>query len=276
MTKYKGLMLGLIIISFFIVVGLFAPLLSSHDPAAIYTDFLRLPPFWNEGGTHQFPLGTDDLGRDILSRLLFGTRISLIVGASVVAISLTFGTFLGLISGYFKGTVDTIIMGVIDVLMSFPSILLAILVISILGPGLANAVMAVAIVGIPNFTRIVRSSVMVEKNKDYHLAAVSYGASSGRIIFKEIIPNIMAPLIVQSTLGFSEAILSVAALGFLGLGAQPPLPEWGIMLSDARPFIESNPWMVTLPGLCIFVVLLGFNLMGDGLRDYFDPKLKRF
>ena len=276
MKRYKGLMLGLIIISFFIVLGLFAPLLSSHDPGEIYTDFFRLPPFWNEGGTHQFLLGTDDLGRDILSRLLYGTRISLIVGASVVAISLTFGTFLGLISGYFKGTVDTIVMGVIDVLMSFPSILLAILVISILGPGLANAVMAVAIVGIPNFTRIVRSSVMVEKNKDYHLAAVSYGASSGRIIFKEIVPNIMAPLIVQSTLGFSEAILSVAALGFLGLGAQPPLPEWGIMLSDASPFIESNPWMVTFPGLCIFVVLLGFNLMGDGLRDYFDPKLKRF
>lgn len=276
MKKYKGLMLGLIIISFFILLGLFAPLLSSHDPGAIYTDFLRLPPFWNEGGTARFPLGTDDLGRDILSRLLYGTRISLIVGASVVAISLTFGTILGLISGYFKGTIDTIIMGVIDVLMSFPSILLAILVISILGPGLTNAVMAVAIVGIPNFTRIVRSSVLVEKNKDYHLAAISYGASSGRIIFKEIVPNIMAPLIVQSTLGFSEAILSVAALGFLGLGAQPPLPEWGIMLSDARPFIESNPWMVTLPGLCIFAVLLGFNLMGDGLRDYFDPKLKRF
>jgi peptide/nickel transport system permease protein/dipeptide transport system permease protein len=276
MKKYKGLVLGLIIILFFILLALFAPLLSSHDPGAIYTDFLRIPPFWNEAGTSQFPLGTDDLGRDILSRLLYGTRISLIVGASVVAISLTFGTILGLISGYFKGTVDTIIMGVIDVLMSFPSILLAILVISILGPGLANAVMAVAIVGIPNFTRIVRSSVLVEKNKDYHLAAVSYGASSGRIIFKEIVPNIMAPLIVQSTLGFSEAILSVAALGFLGLGAQPPLPEWGIMLSDARPFIESNPWMVTLPGLCIFAVLLGFNLLGDGLRDYFDPKLKRF
>jgi len=166
-------------------------------------------------------------------------------------------------------------MGVIDVLMSFPSILLAILVISILGPGLPNAVMAVAIVGIPNFTRVVRSSVMVEINKDYHLAAVSSGAGSTRIIFKEIFPNILAPLIVQGTLGFSEAILNVAALGFLGLGAQPPLPEWGIMLSDARPFIESDPWMVTLPGLCIFLVLLGFNLMGDGLRDFFDPKLKR-
>jgi len=275
MLKFKGLVLGLTIISFFIFLGLFAPLFSSHDPGAIYTEFLRLPPFWDPGSLAQFPLGTDDLGRDILSRLLFGTRISLLVGALVVAISLTFGTILGLLSGYFKGTIDTVIMGVIDVLMSFPSILLAILVISILGPGLNNAVLAVAVVGIPNFTRIIRSSVMVEKNKDYHLAAVSCGAGPGRIIFKEIFPNILAPLIVQGTLGFSEAILNVAALGFLGLGAQPPQPEWGIMLSDSRPFIESNPWMVTLPGLCIFSVLLGFNLMGDGLRDYFDPKLKR-
>ncbi|RLA63553.1 MAG: ABC transporter permease [Epsilonproteobacteria bacterium] len=271
MIKYRGLSLGLFIIFIFVLLAIFAPIISSHDPSSIYTDFLRISPFQEKG----FLLGTDDLGRDILSRLLFGSRISLLVGASVVAISLTCGTTLGLLSGYFRGTVDTIIMGVIDVLMSFPSILLAILVISILGPGLNNAMMAVAIVGIPNFTRIVRSSVMVEKNKDYHLAAVSSGASSGRIIFKEIFPNILAPLIVQATLGFSEAILSVAALGFLGLGAQPPLPEWGIMLSDARPFIESNPSMVTLPGLCIFFVLLGFNLMGDGLRDYFDPKLKR-
>jgi len=275
MFKFKGLIIGLFIICVFILLAIFAPLLSSHDPGAIYTEFLRVPPYWSAQGIRSFLLGTDDLGRDILSRLLFGTRISLLVGLSVVTISLSCGTILGLLSGYFKGTMDTIIMGVIDVLMSFPSILLAILVISILGPGLPNAVMAVAIVGIPNFTRVVRSSVMVEINKDYHLAAVSSGAGSTRIIFKEIFPNILAPLIVQGTLGFSEAILNVAALGFLGLGAQPPLPEWGIMLSDARPFIESDPWMVTLPGLCIFLVLLGFNLMGDGLRDFFDPKLKR-
>jgi len=167
----------------------------------------------------------------------------------------------------FRSNIDNIIMGIVDILMAFPSILLAIVVISILGPGLNNAILASAIVAIPNFTRLVRSQVMVEKNKDYHLAAISTGASSKLIIFKEIFPNIVSPLIVQTTLGFSEAILNTAALGFLGLGAQPPLPEWVIMLSDARPFIVSSPWLVTIPGLCIFLVLLGFNLLGDGLRE---------
>jgi peptide/nickel transport system permease protein/dipeptide transport system permease protein len=275
MLKNKSLIIGLIIVAFFVFLGVFAPLISPHDPNFLYDKFLRLPPLWYEQGNRLFLLGTDDLGRDILSRLLYGARISMLVGICVVIISLGVGTFLGLISGYFKGQIDTFIMGLMDILMSFPSILLSILVISILGPGLFNAVIAVAIMGIPGFCRLVRSCILVEKSKDYHLAALSFGASDRRIIFKELLPNIQAPLIVQGTLSFSEAILSVAALGFLGLGARPPLPEWGIMLADARPYIESNPWMVSLPGICIFLSLLGFNLLGDGLRDYFDPKLKR-
>lgn len=273
--KYKGASIGLFFILIFLLIAIFAPLLSPHDPKELFTDVLRLPPFWNVGGSSKFLLGTDDVGRDILSRLIYGTRISMSIGATVVLISLTIGTLLGLFAGYYGKWVDKVIMGLIDIIMSFPSILLAIIVVSVLGPGINNAIVAVSIVSIPSFTRIVRSSVLIEKNKEYVSASISFGASNQRIIFKEILPNCLAPLIVQATLGFSDGILNTAALGFLGLGAQPPLPEWGIMLSDARAFIESSPWMVTFPGLCILVVVLGFNLFGDGVRDALDPRLKK-
>ena len=275
MLKNKGMVIGVFIVSIFFLIGIFAPWIANHDPSNIYPELYKIPPIWKENGMANFYLGTDDLGRDFFSRLVYGARISILIGLTVIFISMSIGTLLGLIAGYFQKSVDNIIMGFIDILMAFPSILLAILVISILGPGLQNAILASAVVSIPNFTRLVRSQVMVEKNKDYHLAAVSTGATSNLIIFKEILPNILSPLIVQTTLGFSEAILNTAALGFLGLGAQPPLPEWGIMLSDARPFMVSCPWLVTFPGLCIFLILLGFNLLGDGLRDHLDPKLRR-
>lgn len=273
--KYKGASIGLFFIFIFLLIAIFAPLLAPHDPKILFTDALRLPPIWNDGGSANFLLGTDDVGRDILSRLIFGTRISMSIGATVVIISLTIGTLLGLFAGYYGKWVDRIIMALVDIIMSFPSILLAIIVVSVLGPGINNAIFAVSIVSIPSFTRIVRSSVMAEMNREYVSASISFGASNSRIIFKEILPNCLAPLIVQATLGFSDGILNTAALGFLGLGAQPPLPEWGIMLSDARAFIESSPWMVTFPGLCILVVVLGFNLFGDGLRDALDPRLKK-
>lgn len=272
---HRGASFGLIIIFIFIFLAVFAPLVSSHGPSEQFTDSLRLPPFWHQNGNSLFILGTDDVGRDIFSRLLYGARVSLLIGISVVLMALIFGTLLGLFAGYFGGFIDRIIMGFVDIIMSFPSILLAIIVVSVLGPGITNAVIAVSIVSIPSFVRIVRSSVLIEKKKDYVQAAISFGAGPYRIIFKEILPNSTAPLIVQSTLGISDGILNTAALGFLGLGAQPPLSEWGIMLADARPFIESNPSMVTLPGLCILVVVLGFNLFGDGLRDALDPKLKK-
>ncbi len=274
LKKNKSAAIGLLVIFFFLIMAFIMPFFIENDPKAIFENALRLPPAWMENGNNQFLLGTDDVGRDLLSRLVYGSRISLMIGFLVVLVSMTIGTFLGLISGYFEGKVDKFIMGIVDIIMSFPSILLAIIVVAVLGPGITNAILAVSVVSIPSFTRIVRSSVLVEKNKEYVQAAISFGANDFRILFKEILPNCMAPLIVQATLCFSDGILNTAALGFLGLGAQPPLPEWGMMLSDARAYIESAPWMVTLPGLCILTLVLGFNLFGDGLRDLLDPKLK--
>lgn len=273
--KNRGAIIGLSFILFFVLVSIFAPFITPYEPAIIHDGVLRLPPFWVEGGSTQYLLGTDDVGRDILSRLIYGARVSMLIGFFVVIISLSIGTVLGLFSGYYGGKVDWAIMRGVDILMALPSILLAIVVVSIMGPGLENAIIAVAIVAVPGFTRIVRASVLAEKKKQYVQASKTFGASSIRIMFKEILPNCMAPLIVQGTLGFSDGILNAAALGFLGLGAQPPLAEWGIMLSDSRAFIESSPWMVTLPGLCILFSVLGFNLFGDGLRDALDPRLKK-
>ena len=273
--RNKGALIGIIFIISFIVLGIGAPLLAPHDPTTIYQDALRLPPAWVEGGTSKFPLGTDDVGRDIVSRLVYGARVSLGIGMAVVLISLTFGTFLGLTAGYFGGRIDWVIMRFTDILMTLPSILLAIVIVSILGPGIKNTIMAVAIVAIPGFTRIVRASAMAETKKQYVQAAKSFGMSDFRIMFFEILPNCMPALIIRATLGLSDGILDAAGLGFLGLGAQPPIPEWGVMLSDAAPYIESSPYMVTMPGICILIVVLGFNLFGDGLRDASDPRLKR-
>lgn len=274
-SKNKGAVLGLLLIIFFILVAVFAPLLAPHSPSELFEGALRIGPAWTDSAKDGFLLGTDDVGRDTLSRLIYGTRISMTVGFFVVLVAMSIGVTLGLFAGYFGGWTDRIIMRLIDIIMAFPSILLAIVVVSVMGPGMQNAILAVAIVAIPNFTRIVRASVMAEKNKQYVMASQTFGASHFRIMFLEILPNCLAPLIVQATLGFSDGILNVAALGFLGLGAQPPLPEWGIMLSDSRAFIESSPWMVTLPGLCILFSVLSFNLFGDGLRDALDPRLKK-
>jgi len=271
----RGALFGLIFICFFIFLALFGPFLSPHDPSQLFDNALRLPPSFLEGGNSNFLLGTDDVGRDILSRLIYGARISMAVGFSVVFLSATVGTVLGLFAGYFGNKVDYWIMRLVDILMAFPSILLAIVVVSVMGPGLSNAVIAVAIVACPGFIRIVRASVMAERKKQYIMASQTFGAHPLRIMFLEVLPNCMAPLIVQISLGFSDGILNAAALGFLGLGAQPPTPEWGTMLADSRAFITTSPWMVTLPGLCILIVVLGFNLLGDGLRDALDPRLKK-
>lgn len=264
--------MGLIVA--FVIVAILAPFFAPHSPSQLFSGFLRLPPIWAESGITTYPLGTDDVGRDILSRLIYGARVSMSIGLAVVFLSMLIGTLLGLFAGFYGGWIDRIVMRITDIIMALPSILLAIVVVSVLGPGLKNAVIAVSIVAIPSFVRIVRASVMAEKEKEYVQASKSLGASNFRTIFKEVLPNCMAPLIVQATLGFSDGILNAAALGFLGLGAQAPTPEWGIMLADSRAFIESSPWMVTLPGLCILVVVLGFNLFGDGLRDALDPRLK--
>jgi len=274
-SKNKGAVGGLALILTFILIALLAPLLAPHSPSEIFGDALRVGPTWAENGREGFFFGTDDVGRDILSRLIYGARVSMSVGFMVVFVAMLIGVNLGLVSGYFGGWIDRVIMRCTDILMSLPSILLAIVVVAILGPGLNNTVLAVAVVAVPSFVRIVRASVIAEKNKQYVMASQTFGASSLRIMYLEILPNCLAPLIVQGTLGFSDGILNAAALGFLGLGAQPPTPEWGTMLSDARAFIESSPWMVTLPGLCILFSVLGFNLFGDGLRDALDPRLKK-
>jgi dipeptide transport system permease protein len=222
-----------------------------------------------------FLLGTDAVGRDMLSRLIYGTRFSLFIGLVVASLSAVAGVLLGLVAGYFRGRVDTFIMRVMDIILAFPSLLLALVLVAVLGPGLLNAMIAISIVNQPHFVRLTRAAVISEREKEYVVASRVAGAGTFRLMFKTILPNCLAPLIVQATLAFSAAILDAAALGFLGMGAQPPTSEWGTMLADAREFFQSSPWLVTFPGLCILITVLAINLMGDGLRDALDPKLKR-
>ena len=274
LKENRGALIGLFVCVFFLGISIFGPLIAPFSPSEL-SENLTLGPFWTQNSLSSHILGTDDMGRDTLSRLLYASRVSLFIGFFVVIISATVGVILGILAGFYGGRIDHLIMRSMDVLMALPSILLAIVVVSILGPGLENAILAVAVVSIPSFTRIVRASVLEEREKDYVKAAQIFGTSDIKIMFTEILPNCMAPLIIQITLGFSDGILNAAALSFLGLGAQPPTAEWGIMLSDSRAHIESSPWMVTLPGLCILSVVLGFNLLGDGLRDILDPRLKK-
>ncbi len=274
LKKNRGSLFCLFLLFGFAFISLFAPWIAPYDPRLVHEGQVALPPMWFSGGDSSFFLGTDDLGRDLLSRLIFGARISLGIGLLAVLISSTLGISLGLIAGFWRGWIEAVIMRFVDILMSLPSMLLAIVVVAILGPSLMNAILAVSLVALPGFIRIVRGAVISEREKSYVMASRSFGAQDLRLALVQILPNCMAPIIVQATLGFSDAILNAAALGFLGLGAQAPTPEWGVMLSDARPYIESAWWLVTLPGLCILTIVLCFNLLGDGLRDALDPKLK--
>ena len=274
-SENKGAVLGLGVIVFMVLIALMAPLLAPHPPNEQYREFLLIPPFWAEGGTLRFVLGTDAVGRDILSRLMYGAQVSLLVGCIVVTLSLAVGVILGLIAGFFRGLLENLIMRLMDVMLALPSLLLAIAIVAILGPGLTNAMIAIAIVILPHYVRLTRAAVITETTKDYVIASQVAGAGLLRQMFINVLPNCMAPLIVQATLGFSTAILDAAALGFLGMGAQPPTPEWGTMLAEAREFIQRAWWVVTFPGLAILMTVLAFNLMGDGLRDALDPKLRR-
>jgi len=271
----KGAVVGLVIVSIFLLMALLADLIAPYSPSDQFRDFTLQPPVWQEGGSWQFILGTDVVGRDMLSRLIHGARYSFLIGFIVVALSTTGGILLGLIAGFSRGVVDAFISRLMDIILAFPSLLLALALVAILGPSLINAMIAIAIVIQPHYVRLTRASVLAEKNKDYVIAAKVIGASRMRIMFKTILPNCLSPIIVQAALSFSTAILDAAALGFLGMGAQPPTPEWGTMLADAREFILRAWWVVTLPGLAILITVVAFNLMGDGLRDALDPKLKR-
>nr|WP_108261342.1 ABC transporter permease subunit [Mangrovicoccus ximenensis] len=271
----RGAVAGLVVFVLLVLTAVFAPVLAPHDPILQYRDALLVPPAWTAEGSAEYLLGTDAVGRDILSRLIFGARYSLFIGIVVVSIALVGGILIGLLAGFFGSWVDAVLMRVMDVILAFPSLLLALVLVAVLGPGLTNAMIAIAIVYQPHFARLTRAAVMAEKNREYVVAAQVAGAGRARLMFKTILPNCLAPLIVQATLSFSSAVLDSAALGFLGMGAQPPAPEWGTMLAEAREFILRAWWVVTLPGLAILVSVLAINLMGDGLRDALDPKLKR-
>jgi dipeptide transport system permease protein len=271
----RGAVMGLVVVAFLLLVALFAPWIAPHAPDTTNSAVFLKPPAWQAGGAWEFPLGTDAIGRDILSRLMWGARLSLSIGIAVVLISVVAGIALGLIAGFARGITEIAIMRLMDIVLTLPSLLLAIVIVAILGPGLVNAMLAVAVVVLPHYVRITRAAVITEVAKDYVMAARVSGAGTLRLMFSEVLPNCAAPLIVQASLGVSTAILDAAALGFLGLGAQPPAPEWGTMLADAREFVLRAWWVVTFPGLMILVAVLAFNLLGDGLRDALDPKLKR-
>ncbi|WP_458699822.1 ABC transporter permease [Sulfurospirillum sp. 1307] len=272
--KNKSAVVGFFIVLVLIIFALFSPWIATHGPLDQNLANRVLPPMWDEGGSVSNILGTDDFGRDLFSRIVYGARISLMIGAISVGISLLFGLIMGVFAGYFGGKTDTIIMRIVDIMLSIPAMLLAIVIVSILGPGLFNAMIAIGIVGIPTYARIVRASVMAEKEKEYVIASRVNGSHNLRLMFRVILPNCTTPIIVQATMGFASAVLEAAGLSFLGLGAQPPTPEWGAMLADSLQYITTAPWMIFYPGLAIFLTVLGFNLVGDGLMDVLDPKLK--
>jgi len=274
LRKNRIALAGLIIIVMFLFMAVFAPWIAPHDPLEQSLYSKLKPPIWSERSDQKYILGTDDFGRDLLSRLIHGSRISMIVGVVAVAISLFFGTLAGAVAGFYGGRTDNVIMRMMDILLAFPPILLAIVIVAFLGPSLRNAMIAIGVVSIPRYARLVRGSVLEEYAKDYVQAARALGARDMRLIFVHILPNCLAPLIVQTTLGFASAILEAAALSFLGLGAQPPTPEWGAMLANGRALILRAWWVITFPGIMILLAVLGFNLLGDGLRDALDPRLR--
>jgi dipeptide transport system permease protein len=274
-SQNRGALLGLIIVCVVLLMGLFADFISPYSPLEQYRDSIKLPPFWVEGGSYSHPLGTDPLGRDSLARILHGSRLSIFIGLSVMLVSTLIGVMLGLAAAFRGGLFDVIVLRIMDLIMSIPDLVLAIMIIAVIGPNLTNTIVAITLVFLPRYVRLVRNTAQVELAKDYVTAAKVAGLGPLRLMLKSVLPNCMAPLIVQAALGVSDAILEAAGLGFLGLGAQPPTPEWGSMLADSKDLITSNPWVMAMPGLAILITVLAINLMGDGLRDALDPRLRR-
>ena len=270
----RGAMIGLAVLTLIVLTALFANWLAPHSPDEQFREFVRAKPVW-AGGSWRFALGTDGDGRDMLSRLIFGARISLFIGVSVMAFAFLIGVALGLFAAMAGSIVDVVITRLMDVILATPSLVLAVVIVAIVGPSLSNTILAVTVVGLPKYVRVARAAALGELAKDYVTAARVAGVGPLRLALTSVLPNCLAPLIVQAALGVSDAILEAAGLGFLGLGAQPPTPEWGAMLADAREFIRSDPWIVTLPGLAILVTVVAVNLTGDGLRDALDPKMRR-
>lgn len=282
LRRSRTAMFGLAVVSLFVLSAIFAPWVMPHDPNAPDFAKARMGP----SAEHWF--GTDELGRDVLSRMLQGSQISMLIGVTTVLIGLLLGVPLGLISGYYRGTLDGVIMRAMDILLAFPSVLLAIFLVSFLGPtlsqisfselvpgGLLAAMIAVGLTSVPTYARLVRGSTLAVAGDDFVVAAQAAGSRDIRILIRHVLPNVAAPILVQSSLQIASAILAAAALGFLGLGAPPNVPEWGTMLQKGRNFVFSAPHLMTFPGLAIALVVLGFNLLGDGLRDALDPRLKQ-
>ena len=274
LLRHCGAVAGLVVILLFFAAALLAPLLSPYDPLA--QDLNRRL----QGPSSAYPLGTDDFGRDILSRVMYGARISLTVGFMSVGIAVVGGLLLGLVAGFYTTgrwgrVIDIIIMRTSDILLAFPAVLLAIAIVTAFGPGLRNAMLAIAIIYLPRFIRIVRAAILVEKEHTYIEAGQALGMSHRRLLLRHLLPNVMSPVTVQATLGLAEAIIEAAALSFLGLGATPPTPEWGAMLSEGRSYLRLAPWVTFFPGMAIFLIVVSFNLLGDGLRDALDPRLRR-
>ena len=267
--KSRSGRIGLVLVLLLLAGAVLAGLLSPHDPYAQHEDHACAPP----GG--RFPLGTDDLGRDTLSRVLYGARTSLVIGLISMGVAIALGVPLGVTAGYVGGWTGTLIMRGVDILMALPSILLAIVVMVILGPGLANVMVAVGIVNMPRFARQLRAEVLRLKTADYVVASQAAGASTGRILVRTLLPNLLSPILILGTLGIGTAVLEAAGLCFLGLGGEPDLPEWGNMLTRTRELVRTLPWAVIAPGAAITMTVLGFNLLGDGLRDALDPRLSR-
>ncbi|MBC7465601.1 MAG: ABC transporter permease [Bdellovibrio sp.] len=272
--KNRNLKIGMSLFGFFLFLVALSYVAAPYSYQDVFPDFQLAAPFWKAAGTSQFWLGTDDLGRDLLSRLLVGARFSVGIGVVSTVFSILIAASLGIISAYYKGRTDKILNQIMESLQAVPSLLLALIVIVVLGSGLINTILSVTIVALPSMYRLVRSAAMVEVSKEYIQASEALGASDIRIMIQHLLPNCLTPILVQSAVCFSDAVLNTAALGFLGLGVQPPYPEWGTMLSDAKNFIEVAPWLMTIPGFCLLLLILSTQLISDGLRDQLDPKLR--
>ena len=287
LLRQRSAIVGMVVLGLLVLVAVFAPLIAPYDPVIPMSDIpaekelarVRMPPCIHLLGCPpdqpQHILGLDSVMRDLFSRILYGARYSLYIGFASVGFAIVIGALLGAVAAYAGGWLDNVVMRIMDVLMAFPSLMLAIAIVSVLGPGLVNALLAIGIVSIPAYARVMRASVLSVKERDFVIADRALGFSSASILFRRIVPNALAPMIVQGTLGIATAILNAAALSFLGLGAQKPMPEWGIMLGDERSYVFTAPHLVFFPGLAIMLTVLAFNLLGDGLRDALDPRLNR-
>jgi len=276
-SQFRSNKLSLIALVVYLIIGtfaLFAHFIAPFDPTTQFTDAIHIPPSWYDEGQTKFILGTDYIGRDIFSRLVFGAQLSLSLASIVVFLSASVGITLGVVSSFANYGIDSLIMRIMDFILAIPSLILAVVIVAIIGPGLPNAIYAVALVLVPHFVMVTRTAIEQEKNKEYVTAMLLDGASKTRLFFNTILPNIFPPIIVQLTFAFSTAILEIATLGFLGLGAQSPDPEWGTILSESHHNIMFAPWTVSIPGLAIFFTLLSVNLVGDGLRDAIDAEKK--